>query len=230
MAGRLVFAASLFGLAALADGWRQAGLALLAGAALLVWLDVSRGDDWHASLRAGWRLLRWLVGPVLVLHAWMTPGELLVPLGEAGGRWSPTREGLLAGAQLALRLMALYAAAMLLARLPGEAFWRGAWLRARAPRLWRSLRLLEGMHMALREQALAMRRQFSLRKRWREAGPLLAALVVHGWRDAACAAEAMWLRWPAGGGVEAGRANGGAWLWWAAAAGVWAWMAWRMTG
>ncbi len=230
-AGRLAFALALVTLAALAEDWRRALLALLAAAGLLIWLDVSRGASALASLRAGWRLLRWLIWPVLALHAWLTPGELLFPLGESGARWSPTREGLIAGAQLALRLMALYASAMLLARLPGDGFWRGEWLRARWPGLWRRLRLMEGMSMLLRDHALAMRRQFSLRRRWREAGALLAALVEHGWRESAHAADAIWLRWPAatGDGRDAA-AGAGAWLWWSAALALWGWMAWSWAG
>jgi|UPI00039CBFCD hypothetical protein len=60
---------------------------------------------------SAWRLLRWLLLPILLLHPLFTPGELLI----AG--WPFTREGLSQGVWLSLHVTGLYFAAMLSSRL-----------------------------------------------------------------------------------------------------------------
>ncbi|MDQ6975505.1 MAG: hypothetical protein Q9M22_02945 [Mariprofundaceae bacterium] len=79
--------------------------ALLA-ALLLCYTDAGASVLWQA-----WRLLRWLLLPIVVLHAVFTPGAFLMP------GWPFTYEGLSRGSWLALHLAALYLSAMLFSRL-----------------------------------------------------------------------------------------------------------------
>jgi len=68
-------------------------------------------DAGAGFLLQAWRLLRWLLLPILLLHPLFTPGELLIT------GWPFTREGLIQGGWLTLHLTSLYLAAMLMSRL-----------------------------------------------------------------------------------------------------------------
>lgn len=64
------------------------------------------------------RRTRWLLLSILLIYAWATPGENLI---DALGAFSPSREGLQAGAVQAWRLAILLAGlALLLATTPGR--------------------------------------------------------------------------------------------------------------
>ncbi len=68
-------------------------------------------DGGLTVLSQAWHLLRWLLLPIVLLHAFFTPGALLIadlPL---------TQEGVQKGGWLALHLSSLYLAAMLFSRL-----------------------------------------------------------------------------------------------------------------
>ena len=69
------------------------------------------------------RRLRWFLLSILILGLWFTPGEALI---ESLGDWSPTREGLLWGAErvAALSILVL-AVVLLLAGLPRDKLIRG---------------------------------------------------------------------------------------------------------
>jgi len=68
-------------------------------------------DGGLAVLAQAWRLLRWLLLPIVLLHAFFTPGAALFP------DWPLTQEGMQKGGWLALHLSGLYLAAMLFSRL-----------------------------------------------------------------------------------------------------------------
>ncbi|MDX8402126.1 MAG: hypothetical protein R8K47_05790 [Mariprofundaceae bacterium] len=192
--GRFGFGLALLTLAITADGsrWTEAFLPALLAAALLAWLDWRRQARVMTSLGRAWRMLRWLVWPILGLHAWLTPGARLWP--EIA--WSPTREGLLEGLHLSIHLAALFLSAMLLVRLPGAGFWQGRWMRRHAPVLWQAGSLVGILHRDMRGRVSGLGTQFRLRKRWRDGARMLLSAVTQGWREAEAAASALWLRWP----------------------------------
>jgi len=51
-----------------------------------------------------WRLLRWIFIPTIILHAFFTPGEIII----LGMPWAISYEGLRLGFQLALHFMEIY--------------------------------------------------------------------------------------------------------------------------
>lgn len=72
------------------------------------------------------RRTRYLLLSLMLVYAFAMPGEALLP---AWGGYSPSQEGLLAGAQQALRLLALLVTlAWLLGALPGERVLAGLYL------------------------------------------------------------------------------------------------------
>lgn len=163
---------------------------------LLLW----RLDRSWRTVVASARLLRWLVVPILLMHALFTHGELL---------WSGlplTREGVLTGLRLSLHLSAIFVAALVLFRV----LHRYQWVRLLAA-MPGAARLLPHFHllMSMREQMMQrlahLRDQWRLRRRWRELHLLLLAAFVTALRASRLQADMLWLRWPQGsleGAVE----------------------------
>jgi len=101
-----VTAALYIVLLAWVQSWTMLVTLLLITIVLLIYVD-----EGASFLLQAWRLLRWLLLPILLLHPLFTPGELLI----AG--WPFTHEGLIQGCWLTLHLTNLYLAAMLMSRL-----------------------------------------------------------------------------------------------------------------
>lgn len=84
---------------------------LLASLALVVVIAVNRLD---VDLTFGaLRRLRWILLSVIILYAWLLPGEALL----ADAAWSPSREGLTAGICRAWMLLVMAVAARVLMRV-----------------------------------------------------------------------------------------------------------------
>ncbi|MDQ6979633.1 MAG: hypothetical protein Q9M09_05550 [Mariprofundaceae bacterium] len=90
--------------------WIQSSTGLAVHLCITVLL-LTYADGSTLFLLQAWRLLRWLLLPILLLHPLFTPGELLIT------GWPFTREGWVQGSWLTLHLTSLYLAAMLLNRL-----------------------------------------------------------------------------------------------------------------
>ncbi len=146
---------------------RQAGLSLLH---ILFCLLLLRWLDDHArSLRQAWLLLRWLLLPLLLLHALFTPGALY---------WSGlpfTQEGVAAGVGLGVHLTAMVLAAMLFSRLldPTVLLW-SVRRHARTRRLLPLYLYLWPRMMTSTRRALRRARQS-----WKESGGGVRLLPWH---------------------------------------------------
>lgn len=75
-------------------------------------------DGWRRILRA-MTLLRWLLLPIILLHALFTPGALII----AGMAWPVSVEGLQAGFWFSLHLLVIFFAAMLFSQLLTRREW-----------------------------------------------------------------------------------------------------------
>jgi len=71
--------------------------------ACIILFFVCKKEAWKI-LRDTWRLLRWIFVPTIILHAFFTPGEIII----LGMPWAISYEGLRLGLQLALHLMEIY--------------------------------------------------------------------------------------------------------------------------
>jgi len=140
-------------------------------------------------------LLIWFFVPILLLHAFFSPGQLLFP----GGWLSVTVEGLQRGIQLCSHLMAVFLAAMLMFRLLKY----GEWLAAVAglPYVGRRLLPLLWMIVPMRTIVLCrlrdIKQQYQLRNDWRLLPQLLLSACSQVLLMSAQVASALWLRWPA---------------------------------
>lgn len=101
-------------LVALAIGLAAAAPAALLSASLLIAALVGATGAGAGVVLGALRRLRWLLISVLVLYAWLLPGD---PLLERLADWSPTRQGLLAGLNRAWMLLVMATAARLLMEL-----------------------------------------------------------------------------------------------------------------
>ncbi len=140
------------------------------------------------------RLLRWFVIPILLLHALLTPGQLLFP----GIAIPLTREGIHQGIWLSLRLAAIFVAAILLSRI----LLRREWLQGMmlspflARRLMAHLLMIMPVKNSIGEQLRYLRQQWQLRKDWKK----FPLFLLSSFRMATGAgleqARMLWLRWP----------------------------------
>jgi len=144
------------------------------------------------KLWQGWRLLRWLLLPMLLLHLLFTPGEWLLP----NLAWSPSREGVAQALHLSLRLSLLFAAALLLPVLVRREEWLH--LAAATPlfgrRLLLLLTLLQCMGQPVRFLIAHHFQHWRLRRRWRDLGEVVAALLISVLRMGERVADQYWLR------------------------------------
>jgi len=165
-------------------------MVLMAAAAMIM---RSLDGNWMTTLRL-LRLLRWFVIPILLLHVLFTPGQLLWP----GLPVSVSREGLMLGLWLSVRLATIYAMAMLMFRLLRQSEWLG--LLIRAPKFGEQLMVralvLMSMKKHMTERLLHLRQQFNLRHDWKKMPLLLMTVFRQTLTDASSYAQMLWLRWP----------------------------------
>ncbi|MDQ6950636.1 MAG: hypothetical protein Q9M26_03115 [Mariprofundales bacterium] len=140
-----------------------------------------------------WRMLRWLLLPVLLLHLFLTPGTLLAPQLP----WSPTIEGVKMAAWLSLHLVAWLISAWLLMALISMREWQSLlYYLPYVGRSWSQLLqrippILHGLQARL--QLLRYRWQLE-RGRLRDIPHLAVAVVGQVFAIGDLRAEAHWLR------------------------------------
>jgi len=162
---------------------------------LCVCIVMMRAVDGHfLTIKRLLTLLQWFIWPILLLHAFLSPGQLLLP-----DLWIPiSREGLMHGIMLALHLAAIFFAAMLMFRL----LIRSEWLRLvmRLPCLGQRLVvyiwMMTSMHRSMTALLANFRWQFRLRKNIKHMPLLLMAAFQHALLAASDHAAILWLRWP----------------------------------
>jgi hypothetical protein len=190
--GRLCFALGLFAAVLLMPKDISLMLAALCINILLLYLVCAA---WQPLLRAA-KLLMWLLVPIFLLHLLFTPGQLLWP----GSGVPFTREGLLEGVWLALRLCALFYAAMLLSRSLRREEW--VFYCLRLPVF--GVHLLPYIKLSSPIRALVSRCMAEAKQQLSESGGLrnvsralqvLAGLVVRVWRGTAMEAKSVWQAW-----------------------------------
>lgn len=155
-------------------------------------------------LEGGWltvirllSLLRWFVIPILLLHALLSPGQLIWP----GVPMPVTWEGVQQGIWLSLHLSTIFAAALLFFRLLKRSEWiKGVLMLPFAgKRIIVFQMMTSAMKINITEQLSHLRQQWQLRSNWRMA----AIFMLASFRMALVAgreqARILWLRWPAVG-------------------------------
>ncbi|TLS67649.1 hypothetical protein FE236_12655 [Mariprofundus erugo] len=161
----------------------------LAGASLIRLFDGS----WLAIHRLV-RMLGWFVIPILLLHALLSPGQLIFP----GTGFPVTREGLWHGGLLSSRLAAIFIMALVWFRLCSHSEWLG--MIASVPLFGRKLLpyllMMRPLHAEIRMRLQLIHRQYRLRRRWRDVPDLLLSACQHALSTAAPVARVLWLRWP----------------------------------
>jgi len=140
-----------------------------------------------------WRLVRWLLLPVMVLHLLFTPGTLLLP--QLG--WSPTIEGVRMAAWLSLHLVAWLLSAWLLMALITMHEWQ--WLLSKLPyvgRRWSEMLLaIPPLLQGLRLRLQLWRYRWQLEQgRWRDIPGLAVAVVGQVLAMGDLHAESHWLQ------------------------------------
>jgi hypothetical protein len=159
------------------------------------------------------KLLRWFLLPIFIVHALFSPGELLfmglpIPL---------TQEGIQQGVLIAIRFGCLFLAAMLLANLLRQQEWFA--LLAAAPllnkRICEYMIMLAMMNRRVSDLLRQINRQWMLRKKWTYAPAMLISAMRQSIASGRDQSHATWLRWPAdpyvwmrsGPAAEAARVN-----------------------
>jgi len=183
--GRFCFAISLFTATILAQReWVIACLLLILFGQIRLF-----SGSWLPLWRA-FRLLLWLIIPIILLHLFFTPGRLIWP--DSGVSFS--HEGLHQAAWLALRLCALFAAAMGLSRSLDIPEW--TYYIARVPliggRLLPFVQLASPMRQMVSENIQQQRQQTHSMKTLPHA---LAALFADVWQGAEVQADNVWESW-----------------------------------
>lgn len=159
------------------------------GAALIRLLD----GRWLAMQRLV-RMLGWFIIPILLLHALLSPGQLMFP----GTGIPVTMEGVRHGAILSSRLAAIFIMALVWFRLCSRSEWLG--MIAAIPVLGRKLMpyllMMNPLHAEIRKRLQLIHRQYRLRRNWRDLPDLLLYTCCHALSSAAPVARILWLRWP----------------------------------
>ncbi|HKJ83002.1 MAG TPA: hypothetical protein VJ961_03155 [Mariprofundaceae bacterium] len=143
-----------------------------------------------------WRLLRWLIIPVFILHLFFTPGTLMFP----GSVIPLTVEGMEMAVWLSLRLALLFYAALLLSRALSVQEWIGflSAIPFIGPRMRTYLYLFIPMYHVMRNLTGRYREMWLLRGRRRALGILLATMLEEVMRVGSRLADSLWLRWDDG--------------------------------
>lgn len=171
-------------------GWRALLPAL--GGVIACYL-LSPQARWRTALPL-LRRIRWLLLSIAIVYLWYTPGA---PLWDAAPAWMPSWEGLLAGAQRALCLVALVLAVSLLLQttpvdqLIGTLLWLFrplAWLGLEYERL--AVRIVLTME-AVSEIEAMYRQRFERKQRVMERVRQLGAVLVQMFDEVTRHAEAL---------------------------------------
>lgn len=139
------------------------------------------------------KLLRWFIVPILLIHAFFTPGERVldmpVPL---------TKEGLGQGVWICLHFISMFLAAMLLGALIQIREWLVA--VASIPFLqryvWAYSLMLGMMSRSISRLLVDINKQWKLRKKWRHAPVMLMGALRASMATGASQSRDVWLRWP----------------------------------
>jgi len=190
--GRLCFGSGFFAAILFID---HDILLLLAALAVSMLLLRCMHATWKPLIRAA-RLLMWLFIPIVTLHLIFTPGQLIWPDSDIPF----TQEGLYEGVWLALRLCALFYAAMLLSGSLGREEW--ALYCLRLPLI--GARLLPYVKLALPMRALVSRKMAEAKQQMPGVEGLssfprmlnaLTALFTGVWHGSAAEARLVWDGW-----------------------------------
>lgn len=189
--GRLGLVAGLFASALLLHNPYTASIGLL-----LIWAMLRLVTGSFTIHMQAWRLLRWLIIPICILHLLFTPGTLLfpgsgIPLSVEGGRLA---------LWLSLRLALLFYAALLLSRALSVQEWIGfiSAIPVIGPRMRSYLYLFTPMYHAMSELTRRYRDMWLLRGQKRSLGMLLTAMMQEVMGIGSRLAESVWLRWDGG--------------------------------
>jgi len=149
--------------------------------------------NWLTSMRLLY-LLRWFVIPILLLHMFFTPGQLLFPDWPVG----VSREGLMQGIRLSLHLTSMYAMAIMIFRLLGHAEWLRVLMRLPwfGERMMVQALMMMSMKQHMSRLLFYLRQQFRLRYDWKKSPLLLMSAFRQALADASTHAQMIWLRWP----------------------------------
>jgi len=161
--------------------------------ALMLMLEESMQAVWYNWIRS-WRILRWLLIPIIIFHVLFTPGEIV----WVGFVFPVSYEGLTLGLHLSLKLCEMFVCGLLLGRLlPMQ-----VWLRAIAhvdvlqDYLSPYLRLMPVM---LRRVPMLVRRTYRAwclePKRVRNLASYITDLIVAVEKDSRRRAKYVWISW-----------------------------------
>ena len=147
------------------------------------------------SCRNAWRVLRWLLVPIVLLHLIFTPGAYVFP--QLGG---PSYEAVYTAVRLSLRLGLIFMAGMILSRVLNVREWSDALLAMPwvGPRLFPYVRLMFPMRTSMERFVRSYQQHWRLRRRRFSADDLAALLSglftqVMEWSRRQGAI--LWLRW-----------------------------------
>lgn len=164
-------------------------LYLLAGMLILLYVSGTAAS----SIFRAFKVLAFLILPILVLHMWLTPGRLLIDFGDFGGI---SAEGLARGGWLSLHLALMYFAAMLFSRLIFLREWMALTAWCGGGRLQAYVIMLAPLARQVRWRMQSLARCWRRRGTWRELAPMLAAVLNQCLSVSRRQADALWLRWP----------------------------------
>lgn len=171
-------------------------------AVFMLWLRL-RDQSWQLVLRA-WRWLFWLLVPIFLLHACLTPGAYVLP------GWPMTFEGLTQGLWYGLHLVALFFSALVVSGWLSARMWLG--LLPAASGLWIYLYWLQDFREHVQEEVRPALQQWSGRRKWRDLPGLLVGLLERMLHYSDGQAHALWDDWEHA--AEAGQMRHQGILWW----------------
>ena len=188
--GRLIFGICILASAIMVrDAWPALML-------LLATIPVVRlmAGTWEPC-RNAWRVLRWLLIPIVLLHLVFTPGTIIFP--QIGG---PSYEALHLVAWLSLRLSLIFMAAMVFSRMLSIDEWAELLLAMpyAGPRLYPYLRLMFPMRASMERIIRTYRQQWCMRRQGvsvNDLANLLGGVFVNVMAWSERQGMMLWLRW-----------------------------------
>jgi hypothetical protein len=189
--GRLLFGAGLFSAAVMAQPAWLAAL-LLAFSLVILRLVAGSWHPWHHA----WRVLRWLLVPIVLMHLLFTPGTLIFP--QLGG--GPSHEAVEVALWLSLRLCLIFASAMTFSRMLSLQEWTHALLAIpwAGRRLYPYAMLVFPMRASLERLVRCYYQQWRIRRRRfsaRDLAALLSGLFTQVMVWSKRQGAVLWLRW-----------------------------------
>ncbi|PJA32182.1 MAG: hypothetical protein CO187_05330 [Zetaproteobacteria bacterium CG_4_9_14_3_um_filter_53_7] len=165
-------------------------LCLIVMATLLI-----RGIDGHwQNLARMLHLLRWFVIPILGLHLFFSPGQLIFP-----GLGLPfTWQGLQQGGWLSLHLVCIFMVAMLMFRGLHISEWNRLLYRLPVAGKYLAVYLLMigPMRQSISHNLKSLKQQWMLRREWSKFPLLILTAFRLALTSSADQAQLLWLRWP----------------------------------